>query len=614
MIVQSFGIAYLARSESHMTERRKLAAIFAADVVGFSRLMGADEEGTLTRLRTVLDHLVDPNITAHNGRVFKRTGDGVLVEFLSVVDAVRCAIDVQEAMIEHNGGLQEKHTLVLRIGIHLGDVIEQSDGDLMGDGVNIAARLEGIAKPGAVCLSEDAYRQVRAKINLSVTDHGETTLKNIAEPIRIYSLAVGNELTMKDVAAEQLGLQTNKATKLRTPEKPSIAVLPFTNMSGDNEQEYFVDGMVEDIITALSRFNQLFVIARNSSFVYKGRAVDIKEVGRELGVRYVLEGSVRKAGNRLRITGQLIDATSGAHLWADRFDGELEDVFDLQDRITDNVIGAIEPTVRKAEIERSRRKSAGNLDAYDLYLQALPNIYAVRPDENRKALDLLNRAIDLDPSYGPVFAHAAWCFVQRISRPWPPYGSDDLATAISMARRALAAETDDAVSIVLGGFTLVMLKQDYATGLDAVRRSVKLNPGSGFVNAMAGCALVFGDDLEAGLRLLERAMTLSPMDPNFFSHLTVSAVAHLFNDRADLAAELAERSLALNSEWDSTYWVLIAAYTQLDRLSEARVATKKLLTISSEATVAKYKIALPIRSPDSLELVLSALRRAGLPE
>jgi tetratricopeptide (TPR) repeat protein len=372
--------------------------------------------------------------------------------------------------------------------------------------------------------------------------------------------------------------------------------------------------MVEDIITALSRFNQLFVIARNSSFVYKGRAVDIKLVGRELGVRYVLEGSVRKAGNRLRITGQLIDATSGAHLWADRFDGELEDVFDLQDKITANVIGAIEPTVRKAEIERSRLKSADNLDAYDLYLQALPHIYAIHPEENRKALDLLNRAINLDPSYGPALAHAAWCFVQRISRPWPSFGNDDLGTATSMARQALATAADDAVSIVLGGFTLVMLKHDYATGLDAVRRSVELNPGSGFVNAMAGCALIFGDDTVAGLRFLERAMALGPMDPNFFSHLTVLATAHLFNDRADLAVELAERSLALNSEWDSTYWVLIAAYTQLDRLPEAKAATMKLLAMSPEATVAIYRKALPIRNPHSLEIVLGALQRAGLPE
>ncbi|NNE21934.1 MAG: adenylate/guanylate cyclase domain-containing protein [Rhizobiales bacterium] len=591
-----------------MPEQRKLAAILAADVVGYSRLTSADEEGTLARMRALRSDLIDPTVEAHNGRVVKRTGDGALVEFRSVVEAVRCAIRVQDAMTERNAGLPPDRHIEFRMGVHLGDVVEESDGDLMGDGVNIAARLEGVAEPGAICLSEDAYRQVKARLNLMVSDLGDTKLKNIAEPVRIYSLKAGTAEPTKQAATAALDTASN------LPDKPSIAVLPFTNMSGDLEQEYFVDGMVEDIITALSRFNQLFVIARNSSFVYKGSAVDVKQVGRELGVRYVLEGSVRKAGSRVRITGQLIDAATGAHLWADRFDGELEDVFDLQDRITASVVGAIEPTMRKAEIERSRRKPADNLGAYDLYLQALPHVYTIREVDNRKALDLLNKAIDLDPSYGPALAHAAWCLVQRITRAWPPINHDDLATAISLARRALAAGDDDAVSIVLGGFALVMVGRDYATGLDAVRRAVDLNPGSGFVNAVAGCAQIFGDNLDVGLRHLERAMALGPLDPNFFSHLTVAACARLFGGRPDLAAELAERSLALNAEWDSTYWVLISAYTQLDRLPEARTAAARLMALSPEATIDKYRKYLPIRNPDSLEIVLKGLRQAGLPE
>ena len=358
-----------------MTESRKLAAILAADVVGFSRLTGADEDRTLARLRALRSDLIDPTIAVHNGRVVKRTGDGALVEFRSVVDAVRCAIEVQNAMIERNAGVPTDRQIEFRIGIHLGDVVEESDGDLMGDGVNIAARLEGIAQPGAICLSEDAYRQVRARLDLEVSDLGQTQLKNIVEPVRVYSLQVGLPSQAKPsapMATVDPAKEEKPAAPLALPDRPSIAVLPFQNMSGDPEQEYFVDGMVEDIITGLSRIKWLFVIARNSSFTYKGKSVDIRQVGRELGVRYVLEGGVRKAGARLRITAQLIEAETGAHLWADRFDGALDDVFELQDQITERVVGIVEPSLQHSEIERARQKRPDNLDAYDLYLRALP--------------------------------------------------------------------------------------------------------------------------------------------------------------------------------------------------------------------------------------------------
>src|SRR5262245_9827258 len=320
-----------------MTESRKLAAILAADVVGFSRLAGADEDRTLARLRALRSDLIDPTIAVHNGRVVKRTGDGALVEFRSVVDAVRCGIEIQNSMIERNAGLPPERRIEFRIGIHLGDIVEESDGDLMGDGVNIAARLEGVAQPGSICLSVDAYLQVKSRLDVAISDLGETRLKNIAEPMRIYSLQFGGAVAAKVTASN--GTATPQAPGLSLPDKPSIAVLPFQNMSGDPEQEYFADGIVEDIITALSRFRQLFVIARNSSFVYKGQAVDVKQVSRDLGVRYVLEGSVRKVANRIRITAQLIDAPTGVHLWAERFDGGLEDIFDLQDRVTARVVG-----------------------------------------------------------------------------------------------------------------------------------------------------------------------------------------------------------------------------------------------------------------------------------
>src|ERR1700758_4207675 len=307
-----------------MTETRKLAAILAADVVGFSRLTGADEDRTLARLRALRSDLIDPTLAVHNGRVVKRTGDGILVEFRSVVEAMRCAIEVQNGMVERNAGLPLERRIEFRVGIHIGDVVVESDGDLMGDGVNIAARLEGIAKPGGICLSEDAYRQVKARLDLAVSDLGPTQLKNIAEPIRVFSLQVG-PLTLSP--ATQPEPEKRSSATLSLPDKPSIAVLPFQNMSGDPEQEYFVDGMVDEIITALARIRWLFVIARNSSFTYKGKSPDLRRVGRELGVRYVLEGSMRKAGNRVRIAAQLIDTTTGLHIWADRFDGALDDLF-----------------------------------------------------------------------------------------------------------------------------------------------------------------------------------------------------------------------------------------------------------------------------------------------
>ena len=361
-----------------MAETRKLAAILVADVVGYSRLAGADEDRTLARLRALRSDLIDPTIAAHHGRVVKRTGDGALVEFRSVVDAVRCAIEVQNGMVERNAGLPPDRRIEFRIGIHLGDVVEESDGDLMGDGVNIAARLEGDLRARRRSVSRRTpIGKCATRSKDEFVDLGEQSLKNIARPVRVYRVTSGQaarnpNLRRRETAPAQLSL----------PDKPSIAVLPFQNMSGDPEQEYFADGMVEDIITGLSRIKWLFVIARNSSFVYKGKAVDVRQVGRELGVRYVLEGGVRKAGDRLRITAQLVEAETGAHLWADKFDGALEDVFDLQDQITDRVVGIVEPSVRRSEIERSRRKRPENLDAYDLFLRALPHMQARMPERS----------------------------------------------------------------------------------------------------------------------------------------------------------------------------------------------------------------------------------------
>jgi adenylate cyclase len=383
---------------------RRLAAILAADVVGSCRLIGIDEEGTLAQLKALRKTLFDPKVTDHRGRIVKNTGDGALVEFASVVDAVRCADEIQRSVAEQNTDVPQDKRIEFRIGIHVGDIII-ADDDIFGDGVNIAVRLEGIAEPGGICISDDAHRQVRGKVESTLEDMGSQSLKNIAEPMRAWRVRIGPS------SSPTTKPPTETALPLALPDKPSIAVLPFQNMSGDPEQDYFADGMVEEIITALSHFRQLFVIARNSSFTYKGRAVDVKQVGRELGVRYVLEGSVRKAANRVRITGQLVDTTTGAHLWADRFDGGLGDIFDLQDQVTESVVGAIAPVLEKAEIERARRKPTESLDAYALYLRGLASYYQFgNRQANDEALRLFNSAIELDPDFAAAYGRAAACY------------------------------------------------------------------------------------------------------------------------------------------------------------------------------------------------------------
>src|ERR1700732_4790531 len=437
-----------------MAETRKLAAILAADVVGFSRLTGIDEDRTLARLRALRSDLIDPTIAVHNGRVVKRTGDGSLVEFRSVVDAVRCAIEVQSGMVERNAGVQPDRRIEFRVGIHLGDVVEEADGDLMGDGVNIAARLEGIAKPGAICLSDDAYRQVKSRLDLAVTDLGPTQLKNIAEPVRAYSLAVGVPIRAKPASEAKPPERKNPSPGLALPDKPSIAVMPFQNMSGDPEQEYFVDGMVDDIITGLSRIKWLFVMPRNSPFTYKGRAVDLKQVGRELGVRYVLEGSVRKLADRVRISGQLIDAATGVHVWAERYDRKSDDIFALQDEIAQSVVGAIEPSLRRAEVERFKRKRPDSQDAYDLVLRAQPEVYSGMPEPATKALELLERALVLDPTYALAHAFAAMCHHNRFLR--AGLHEEDRAASIRHAQAAIVYGQDDALALTFAGFSIGM--------------------------------------------------------------------------------------------------------------------------------------------------------------
>jgi adenylate cyclase len=591
-----------------MTESRKLAAILAADVVGFSRLAGADEDRTLARLRALRSDLIDPTIAVHHGRVVKRTGDGALVEFRSVVDAVRCAVEIQNAMVERNAGVPAERRIDFRIGIHLGDVVEESDGDLMGDGVNIAARLEGIAQPGTICLSEDAYRQVRARLDLEVNDLGQTQLKNIAEPVRVYSLQVGLPARAKTAAPVEPATEEKPVPRLALPDKPSIAVLPFQNMSGDPEQDYFADGMVEDIITALSRARWLFVIARNSSFTYKGKVVDPKQVGRELGVRYVLEGSVRKAGARLRITGQLIDALTGAHLWADRFDGSTEDVFELQDKVALSVAGVIEPALQEAEIRRSTARPTSDLTAYDLYLRALPLMLGWGKEPALQGLDLLREAIARDPNYGRALVGAAWCASQLVTGGWAEDPETDRREALDLVRRAVKAAADDPEVLVWAAGTLDILGGDIGRSLAMLDHALTLNPSNAFGWFWSGFLQLFAGSTEKSIEHFEKSLRLDPRTPLRHFYDTGLGACYFLQRRFDEAAPLLAGSLRQVPTYVTTSYFLASCYAHMGRLDDARGILDHLQSIGSPLMPPP---ALGLRDPKQREFWVSGLRRAA---
>ncbi|RZN11135.1 adenylate/guanylate cyclase domain-containing protein [Bradyrhizobium genosp. SA-3] len=593
-----------------MTEYRKLAVIFAADVVGFSRMTGADEDRTLARLRALRSDLIDPTIAIHGGRVVKRTGDGALVEFRSVVEAVRCGIEIQNSMTERNAGLPPERRIEFRIGIHLGDVVEESDGDLMGDGVNIAARLEGVAQPGAICLSEDAYRQVKSRFDLAISDLGETKLKNIAEPMRIYSLLFGDAAK----ATVLRGAATPVAPGLSLPDKPSIAVLPFQNMSGDPEQEYFADGIVEDIITALSRFRQLFVIARNSSFVYKGRAVDVKQVSGDLGVRYVLEGSVRKAANRIRITAQLIDAPTGVHLWAERFDGGQEDIFDLQDQVTARVVGEIAPKLEQAEIERAKHKPTDSLDAYDYYLRGRANLNRGTRDATDEALSQFYQTLQIDPDFASAYAMAAWCHFWRKVNGWMTNPLQEIAEGARLGRRAVELGEDDAVALTRSGHALGHLAGDLDGSIDLTDKALVLNPNLASAWFLGGFLRVWNGEPDGAAEYFDRAMRLSPLDPEMYRMQAGMAMAHLFAGRFDTASSLAEKAFRHLPSFLMVVGIVAASQALAGHQGEAQRAMNHLRQLDPTLRLSNLADWLPIRRPKDLATFADGLQRAGLPE
>ena len=623
-----------------MTETRKLAAILASDVVGYSRLAGTDEDRILARLRALRSDLIDPIIAVHNGRVVKRTGDGALVEFRSVVDAVRCAIEVQNGMIERNAGLPPERRIEFRIGIHLGDVVEESDGDLMGDGVNIAARLEGIATPGAICLSEDAYRQVKSRLDLAVSDLGATQLKNIAEPVRVYSLEVGRPAQAKPtkqavpkqrslllplgagiaalivitasawyfLGANRPATVTANAPAARAEAAHlSIVVLPFTNLSSDPSQDYFADGITENLTTDLSRIRNSFVIARNTAFTFKGKTIDAKEIGKELGVRYVLEGSVQRDGNRVRVNAQLIDAENGSHLWAERFEEDVADLFKLQDQVVARLANELGYELVKAEANRSVHST--NPDAIDLTMRgwALLNAGGRDKARNLQARDLFERALQLDSQNAEAMVGIALIDIRISNYAWGP-ADDTLAGPLDLVATAIAINPNYGFAYYVKSFALFLTLR-LPEALEAARIGTTVDPNSAFSFFMMGNAEWPLGRCEETIAYTKEAFRLSPRDPGRGVWYVNLALGELCRGRADAAVEEFKRAIDAGFRSYVAYLNLAAAAALLGNDAEAKSALAEARRLNPKLTV-KWFMA---HSP-TMPIEVEGFRKAGLPE
>jgi adenylate cyclase len=586
-----------------MAVSRRLVAVFAADVEGYSRLMGADEVGTLaglTERRAILDRFIGE----HGGRIANTAGDSVLAEFGSAVDAVQCAVEAQTALGEANASLPADKRINFRIGIHIGDVMIRA-GDLFGDGVNIAARLQTLANPGTVCISGATHDQVRKVLPMTFVDLGVQQVKNIQEPIRAFQVSASET----HQAAPERVTEAERPPPL--PDKPSIAVLPFENMSCDPEQEYFADGMVEEIITALSRFKSLFVIARNSSFTFKGRAVDIKEVGRRLGVRYVLEGSVRRASGKVRITGQLIDAVTGAHIWADRFERELTDIFALQDEVTAAVVCAIQPKLLQTEIAMATRRRPENLTAYDFCLRATQQHYLWSREGMAETLRLAHRALELDPRFGFVAALAGVCHMQMVLYGYAVDPQFDRKEAVRLLRLALSIDDGDADTLARAALISAFMVGDCESEIEMADRAVALNPNSwlawnckGYVHRAAGLP-------EEAVQSFERAIRMSPIDPWQHQSLVGMGMALIELRRFEEAAAAARKAQRQSPSFPPTYRCLASALGHLGRDTEAREAAARLLELDPAFTISAF---IARGGQSKSKLIIEGLRKAGLPE
>ena len=574
---------------------RRLAAVLAADVAGYSRLMGTDEVGTLEALKAIRREIIDPANAEHKGRIVKTTGDGLLVEFASAVDSVTCAMTVQGEMAGRDG------PIAFRIGINIGDIISE-ENDIFGDGVNVAARVENECQPGGVCLSGSAFEQVRGKTKFEFDDLGERALKNIDRVVRLYGARFGS-------APKATTVDSNRGLPL--PDKPSIAVLPFQNMSGDPEQEYFADGMVEDIITALSRFKWLFVIARNSTFTYKGRSVDVRQVGRELGVRYVLEGSVRRANDRVRITAQLIDAETRAHIWAERYDRAVDDIFALQDEITVSTVAAIEPSLRQAEIERSKRKRPENLDAYDLVMRATPLVDTGMPEGASHAVQLLERAVSLEPNYALAHGQAAFCneiLYLRAGR-----REENRTAAIRHAHTAVALGPDDAPALVYAAIAIGLVEHDRRLAQETFEAALQISPSAAWAYSWGALILGWGGEAEQAIEWGERGIRLSPLDPWITAALHGICMGHFLRGRYEDAAAAAQRAIRSKPGFSVSHMFLAASLAKLGRLEEAHAAAERVMQLqpnfSSHGQCSAIGCVPVLATP-----LIDAMRAAGLPE
>jgi adenylate cyclase len=580
--------------------QRRLAVILAADVVGYSALLQRAEEATYAEFERLKRELIAPSLSRHEGRLIKTTGDGALAEFASPLTAMRCAVEIQDHLASGGSPLR------LRVGLNLGDVIVGQDGDLYGDGITIAVRLEGIADPGCILISEKVYSEVEGKLDVGFEDRGEQQLKNISKPVRAYAVCAGAH----SAPVNKLG------PALSLPDKPSVAVLPFQNLSSDPQQEFFADGMVEEITTALSRFKALFVISRNSSFTYKGRAVEVKQVGRDLGVRYVLEGSVRKAADRVRITGQLIDATTGAHLWADRFDGGLGDIFDLQDRVTERVVGAIAPAVETAEMERARYKPTESLDAYAIYLRGLAKFYQYGSQlATAEALRLFNSAIELDPDFALAYSHASHCYAHAKTNGWFTGTANEIAETSRLAHRALELGKDDADVLCGSGWALAFVVRDLGVGTGLVDRALLLNSNLAEAWRCSGWMRNWLGNPKLSIEHFARAMRLSPLGRWLVDIQSGIAHAHFFLGRYDEAASWAATALQDNPDFQAGVRISAASNAIAGRLEQAHEAVARLQRLNPTLRVSNLKDVLgTYRRAEDLARYEEGLRKAGLPD
>jgi len=590
---------------------RRLTAILAADVAGYSRLMGADEEGTLAALKAIRRELADSKIAEHRGRIVKTTGDGLLVEFPSVVDAVRCAVEVQQGMAERNAEVPPATRIEFRIGINVGDVVVE-DGDIFGDGVNVAARLEALAEPGGICVSARVQEDAAGRLDLAFDDLGEQSLKNIARLVRVYRIVPTSPLPNPPPHAGEGSARSARVgvePVLALPDKPSIAVLPFQNMSGDPEQEYFADGMVEEIITALSRIRWLFVIARNSTFTYKGQAVDIKQVGRELGVRYVLEGSVRKGGNRVRVTAQLIDAISGTHLWADRFDRDLDDIFAVQDEITASVASIIEPTLAEAEQQRILRKPPDRFDAWEAYQRGLWHLYKYGAEDNKTAQTFFRQAIALDPNFAP--GHYGY----SLALLWDfwLYSTVDFTDVneiiLEEARLAVALDDKDATAHAVLATRMNMVGE-WETAVAEARAALVLNPNSAFAMGTLGRALTGSGYYDEAIDQLRRALRTSPHDPLTWTWISFLGHAQFCSRDFESALDTLRQVIRMRPRHTFAHEYLPATLAHLGRLDEAREALERARAQFPQQ-LQRYRLKPPFRRPEDWALLMEGLRLAA---